>query len=122
MTAVAVSANTCSQPAASQADTTSQARTTQPRTTYARSLSQGYAEGWEAAQQEKEARRIQLARTEEAIRNAQNTIVVIVWKEVRLLPAELYFVNFCTNLLLIYVFRRVLDQRFSMLSLVNLGF
>jgi hypothetical protein len=55
----------------------------QPRSTYGRNLRGGYASGWQAAQREKEAARIQLRLTEEAIRNSQNTISVVVWREVR---------------------------------------
>jgi hypothetical protein len=55
----------------------------QPRSTYGRNLRGGYASHWQAAQRQKEAARIQLRLTEEAVRNAQNTITVAIWKEVR---------------------------------------
>ncbi|KJA22302.1 hypothetical protein HYPSUDRAFT_54993 [Hypholoma sublateritium FD-334 SS-4] len=67
----------------------SQSQSTQPCSSYARSLTQDYGEGWQLAQREKEARRIQLARTEEAIRNAQNTIIVIIWKQAGARPKVL---------------------------------
>lgn len=64
---------------------TQPAAASQPRTTFARNLTSGYAEGWKAAQLQKEARRIQLQHAQEAIENAQNTLSVVIWKDVRLI-------------------------------------
>ena len=58
--------------------------TVQPRTTFARNLAGGYADGWKEAQRQKEARHNQLQLTQEAIENAQNTVSIVIWKDVRL--------------------------------------
>ena len=62
---------------------TQPAAASQPRTTFARNLASGYADGWKEAQRQKEARSIQLQLTQEAIENAQNTVSVVIWKDVR---------------------------------------
>jgi hypothetical protein len=57
-----------------------------PRTHYGRNLRGGYASAWQASQRQKEAALAQLRLTEEAVRNAENTITIVVWREVRYMP------------------------------------